>query len=150
MVNVKRIVLMLVILLILTGCQEKAIKIEDVDNIQIQLVKEKSLGKVRTYMLKITNKTDHVIAQNEVYLFYPINKDNGTNQNDLVVRGKNNDLNIQPGCEVKLNFYVPITLLKQELLELSNPNIEMIGYFDKVSLETRFQQIIPLPELQEE
>ena len=126
----------------LVGCKRNKNNLNtfEMDNIHLKVLSEKELDQVKVYSIELSNQTDHVIVQNEVYLSYPLINMTQSKQNDLVVRGRNNKLNIKQNEKVLLDFYIPRNILNTQMIDYENPHMEIIGYSDEVTDKHRFQK----------
>ncbi|WP_432664460.1 hypothetical protein R9X47_28535 [Wukongibacter baidiensis] len=138
--NLLLIGLTLFFLIILSGCKEEVDKIYDNDvNIVVEQVAKSELPEGIGYAIKLKNDSKHVIKQNNVYLYFPIVKNNGNlkSYNPMKVEAKGNKLNIQQNEEVLLNVFVPIECITPELKDVE-PELEIKGYIEEVKDERRF------------
>ncbi|NRD78517.1 hypothetical protein HPT25_14215 [Bacillus sp. BRMEA1] len=92
------------------------------------------------YYIKLTNDSDFVIKQNNVFISFPIKVGQGGYKgNAYKVEAKGNKLDIQPGEEITLNAFMPFEGLgDKSLLRIDNPSIQINGYLDKLDNEHKF------------
>ncbi len=127
-------------MLLLVGCnnnQKLKITAKDLEDIKVELVKkEEEENGINengiNYTLKLKNKSDFIIKQNNVYLSYPIKIDGGKKGNDFKVEAEGNRLNIDPDEEVTLNVYIPHEGLLPSNLLIDKPKIEIKGFLEQV------------------
>lgn len=132
-----------VVLLVLTisGCSNKVTH-EDIDNIKIEVIRESVLPEGISYALKLKNESNEIIVQNNVYVSYPITNADGTQHrsSNWKVEAKGNELNIEPGQEVSLTVFMEAEYYKyNKLIDIGRPNIEVIGYLNKLKPDNQFQ-----------
>ena len=139
----------LIIICSMTGCSDNLSQDridtlhEDIEKIRIEVVNESILKNGISYSLKLINDCDYVIAQNNVYLSFPITNANNNKWSDSgwKVEADGNKLNIEPGQEVLLNVFMSDEFLKyNELICLDRPSVEIKGYLDKVDSMNQFHK----------
>ncbi|SHJ80255.1 hypothetical protein SAMN02745751_03413, partial [Dethiosulfatibacter aminovorans DSM 17477] len=105
---------LLLIICSITGCSDKLSQDridtmhEEIEKIRIEVVNESILNNGISYSLKLINDCDYVIAQNNVYLSFPVTNANNTkwSSSEWKVEADGNKLNIEPGQEVLLNVFM--------------------------------------------
>jgi hypothetical protein len=141
--NIRKIRLLLSVVLlgiILSGCSSKVTH-KDIDNIKIEVIRETVLPGGISYALKLKNDSGEIIIQNNVYVSYPITNAEGTQHksSNWKVEAKGNQLNIKPGQEVVLNVFMEAEYYKyNNLIDVERPNIEVIGYLNKLDADNQF------------
>lgn len=140
-----RIPLLLFVLLnclVVTSCNnEEEVTIQDIDNIRVEFIELKEDLKGMIYTLKVQNNSNHVIIQNNVYVSFPIKVGNGAGSNEFKIEAKNNKINIKPGEEVLLTAFAPKVMYEgNSNIDVTNPDIEIKGYVDKLSERNRFHR----------
>jgi len=141
--NIRKIRLLLSVVLlgiILSGCSSKVTH-KDIDNIKIEVIRETVLPGGISYALKLKNDSGEIIIQNNVYVSYPITNAEGTQHksSNWKVEAKGNQLNIKPGQEVVLNVFMEAEYYKyNNLIDVERPNIEVIGYLNKLDVDNQF------------
>ncbi|MCH1642943.1 hypothetical protein MJ257_22855 [Paenibacillus timonensis] len=141
-----RIPLLLFVLLsclVVISCSnvEEVTPPHDIENIRLKLIELKEDLNGMIYMLKVQNNSNHEIIQNNVYVSFPILVENGTRSNEFKIEAKNNKLNIKPGEEVLLTAFASKEMYEgNSNIDVTNPDIEINGYVDKVSELNRFHR----------
>lgn len=93
--------------------------------------------------MKLINDSNYVIAQNNVYLSFPVTNAINTKwgSSGWKVEASGNKLNIEPGQEVLLNVFMSDEFFKyNELICLDRPSIEIEGYLDEVDDMNQFHK----------
>ncbi len=127
-------------LIILLGCRKEVTEINDNNvNIVVEQVSKSELPAGISYAIRLKNDSKHVIKQNNVYLYFPIVKNNGNSKsnNPMKVEAKGNKLNIQPNEEILLNVFIPIECITPESKDIE-PELEIKGYIEEVKEERHF------------
>lgn len=138
--NLLSVGLILLFLIILSGCRKEVVKIYDNNvNIVVEQVSKSELPQGIAYAIKFKNDSKHVIKQNSVYLYFPIikNNENSKSNNPMKVEAKGNKLNIQPNEEVLLNIFIPFESITSEFKDIE-PELEIKGYIEEVKEERHF------------
>lgn len=128
-------------MLLLVGCnnnQNLKITAKDLEDIKVELVEKEEEHNGVNYTLKLKNKSDFIIKQNNVYLSYPIKIDGGQKGNDFKVEAEGNKLNIDPDEEVTLYIHTPHEGLLPSNLLIDKPKIEIKGFLEQVDKEHIF------------
>jgi hypothetical protein len=147
MKKLKRLVLLVYIIVsivVAVGCSniKEANTIDISEKIKITLANTSKLPEGTGYSLKLKNNSPYLIKQNVVYVSYPIKSGNGVRSNKCKVEAIGNKLDIKPNEEVMLSVFMPIENYKDNpYLDTENPQLEIIGYINKVTEENRFQRI---------
>jgi hypothetical protein len=147
MKKLKRLVLLVYIIVSIVGavgCSniKEANTIDISEKIKITLANTSKLPEGTGYSLKLKNNSPYMIKQNVVYVSYPIKSGNGVRSNKCKVEAIGNKLDIKPNEEVMLSVFMPIEHYKDNpYLDTENPQLEIIGYINKVTEENRFQRI---------
>jgi hypothetical protein len=128
--------------MILSGCKSAIqVKSADIDQIKLELINQSRMPDGIAYTLKLKNLSKFTIAQNNIYVTYPIKTSNGSKGNEFKIEAKNNKLQIKPNEEIILNAIAPIEEIEgNQKLDVENFNIEIIGYIDEVKESRRFQK----------
>ena len=134
--------ILIVLLIFLTACNtETIVKPEDIEQIKIELISKSNLPNGIAYTLKLKNHSKFTIAQNNVFISYPIKTSNGSRGNEFKIVAKNNKLKIESGEEVVLSSFAPVEEYENNKnLDIDNLDIEIIGYVDEVKEARRFQR----------
>jgi len=81
------------IYILLTGCNpEPQVKSSDIDQIKIELIETSIMPQGIAYSLKLKNLSQFTIAQNNVYISYPIKTSTGSKNNPFKIEATNNKL----------------------------------------------------------
>jgi hypothetical protein len=113
----------------------------DIDQIKLELLDKSIMPQGITYAIKLKNLSKFTIAQNNVYVSYPIKTANGSRGNEFKIEARNNKLKIAPKEEIILSAFAPIEEYeKNQNLDIDNFAIEIIGYIEEVEEERRFQK----------
>jgi hypothetical protein len=133
---------LIVMVLIVSGCKsEVQVKSTDIDQIKLELIDQSSMPGGTVYTLKLKNLSKFTIAQNNIYISYPIKTSNGSKGNEFKIEAKNNKLRIKPNEEIILTVNAPIEEIEgNQKLDIENFNVEIIGYIDEVKETKRFQK----------
>jgi hypothetical protein len=136
-------IFVLLIFILLTGCYpEPQVRPTDMDQIKIELIEKSEMPNGIAYTLKLKNLSKFTIAQNNVYISYPIKTSTGSRSNQYKIEAKNNRLQIEPNEEVTLNVLAPIEGFgENQTLDTENFNVEIVGYIGEVKETRRFQKI---------
>ncbi|OXS59765.1 hypothetical protein B1A99_09480 [Cohnella sp. CIP 111063] len=129
--------------ILLTGCYpEPQVRPTDMDQIKIELIEKSEMPYGIAYTFKLKNLSKFTIAQNNVYISYPIKTSTGSRSNEYKIEAKNNRLQIDPNEEVTLNAFAPIEGFgENQTLDTENFNVEIVGYIEEVKETRRFQKI---------
>ena len=139
--NLKLLSSFILTLVLLAGCvSEKNITINDMDKIKLELIEQKTLEEGISYSIKLTNGSDYVIKQNNVFVSFPIKLgETGYKGNDYKVEAEGNKLDIQPGEKITLNVFMPFESMgDKSLLGIDNPSIQLVGYMKTVDGKHQF------------
>jgi hypothetical protein len=130
------------LLSVLTACNsELKVSSNDIDQIKLELTNKSSMPGGIAYTIKLKNLSKFTIAQNTIYLSYPIKTSNGTKGNEFKIEAKNNKLNIKSKEEIIVNVFAPSEETEgNNKLDVENFNIEIIGYIEEVKEGRRFQK----------
>jgi DnaJ-class molecular chaperone len=144
--KIKYFSIILIVLAFLAGCaNENKIEIStnDVQKIEFELIKTQNLNGAIVYTIKMTNGSDFVIKQNNVYVSYPVKtKTAGYQGNEYKVEAKGNKLNIQPGEKIIFHVIMPFDGIgDKSLLGIDNPSIQINGYLGKLDNKHRFGNV---------
>lgn len=135
-------ILAAVFIVVISGCNSKVVLPRDIENIQLELLGGNQAPNGLIYTIKLSNQTDLLIKQNNVYLSFPIKTESGSKGNEFKIEAKNNKLNIKPGEEVLLTVFAPKEMYEgNPSIEVENPTIEINGYFNEVEEQSRFAKI---------
>jgi len=128
--------------ILLTGCySEPQVKSSDIDQIKIELIEKSEMPSGIAYTFKLKNLSKFTIAQNNVYISYPIKTLTGSKGNEFKIKTKNNRLQIKTNEEVVLIAFAPIEGFgENETLDTENFNVEIVGYIEEVKETRRFQK----------
>lgn len=146
MIKAKYLYLSIILIIIVLSAgfyinhKNKEVTLKDYEKINLELIiKERSKEGI-LYSIKLINGSDFVIEQNNVYVSFPIKTGELSSKgNDYKIEAKGNKLDIQPGDVVTLDVYMPFEGIGDiSLLEVESPNIQLIGYLDKVDNKHRF------------
>jgi hypothetical protein len=75
-------IFVLLIFILLTGCYpEPQVRPTDMDQIKIELIEKSEMPNGIAYTLKLKNLSKFTIAQNNVYISYPIKTSTGSRSN---------------------------------------------------------------------
>ncbi|SED09211.1 hypothetical protein [Paenibacillus sp. GP183] len=133
---------LIVILILISGCKSTDhFQPQDLDKIKIVLVDKSEQPSGTAYTFKLSNKSNYVIVENELYLSYPITSNNGLQRqgNKLKVEATGNKLNISPGNELMLNFFVPKEDYQgNQNLDPNHPDLEFKGYLGTLTDSNHF------------
>jgi hypothetical protein len=131
-------------LLFISGCKSTDhFQSQDLDKINIVLIDKSEQPSGTAYAFKLSNKSNYVIVENELYLSYPITSNNGLQSqgNKLKVEGTGNKLNVAPGNELILNFFVPKEDYQgNQNLDPNHPELEFKGYIGKLTDSNHFDK----------
>lgn len=131
----------ILISVLLAGCvNEKKFTINDMEKVNLELIEQKTLEEGISYSIKLINDSDYVIKQNNVFVSFPIKKDESAYKgNDYKVEAKGNKLDIQPGENITLNVFMPFEGIgDKSLLGIDNPSIQLMGYMETVDDKHQF------------
>ncbi|MDQ0914581.1 hypothetical protein [Paenibacillus sp. V4I5] len=137
---IKSKLLSLLIILVLSGCQNDEISVAQLDNIKLEIVNKTNQPEGVSYSIKLTNESGHVIKQNNIYLSFPLKtQDNGILGNTFKIEATGNKLNIKDNEELIVNVFA----LKKGYegnsnLDLDQPYVEIKGYIDEMKGENMF------------
>ncbi|KQU25078.1 hypothetical protein ASG61_18985 [Bacillus sp. Leaf75] len=136
----KLLFVIILIFMLLLGCSNEKASKSDYSNIELKLLKEEKIGKGIAYKVKLTNNSNSVLKQNNVYVYYPIKKrENVYGNNPYKVEAEGNKLDIKPGEKVNLDIYMPLEgIQNQSLIETKKPVIQLRGYLDTVDSKHKF------------
>ncbi|MBM6602317.1 hypothetical protein [Priestia megaterium] len=136
----KLLFVIILIFMMLLGCSNEKASKSDYSNIELKLLKEEKIGKGIVYKVKLTNNSNSVLKQNNVYVYYPIKKrENVYGNNPYKVEAEGNKLDIKPGEKVNLDIYMPLEgIQNQSLIETKKPVIQLKGYLDTVDSKHKF------------
>ncbi|MFB9277608.1 hypothetical protein [Cohnella cellulosilytica] len=139
---VPSIIMISFIFIVLTGCNsEPQVKTTDIDQIKIELIEKSEMPNGTAYTFKLKNLSRFTIAQNNVYLSYPIKTSNGSRGNEFKIEAKNNRLHIKSGEEIILNAFAPAEEWEDNRkLDTENFILDIIGYIGEVKEGRRFQK----------
>ncbi|WP_373232310.1 hypothetical protein [Cohnella sp.] len=113
----------------------------DIDQIKFELLDKTIMPEGIIFAIKLKNLSKFTIAQNNVYISFPIKLSIGSRGNEFKIEAKNNKLQIKPKEEIILNAFAPIEEYeKNQKLDIENFAIEIIGYIEEVKEERRFQK----------
>ncbi|MFC4600842.1 hypothetical protein [Cohnella hongkongensis] len=137
------ILVSLILIILLTGCNsEPQVEPTDLDLIKIEIIEKSKMPNGITYSMKLKNLSKFTIAQNNVYISYPIKTSAGSKGNEFKIEAKNNRLQIEPDEEIFLSAFAPIENYEEnQKLDTENFNLEIIGYIEEVKETRRFQKI---------
>jgi len=138
--KIKLFFLMLLTFTFLISCSNQKATKESYSDIKLELIKEQKLDKGISYKIKLINNSNAVLKQNNVYVYYPIEKrENVYGNNSYKVEAEGNKLDIKPGEKVTLNVFMPLQgIQNQSNIEIKKPVIQLKGYLNKVNNENRF------------
>lgn len=141
--------LLLISTKITTKDEEEAIHVtfDTVDRIEIKLVSEKDMPSGRAYTIQMTNKSDLTIKQNVLYLSFPLISADGKRESTdpFKIETTGNRLDILSSDTVNLHAYIPLEAMPDEIFtEGLQPYMEIVGYFEEVTENTRFMKSGPL------
>ena len=138
--KIKLFFLMLLTFTFLISCSNQKATKEPYSDIKLELIKEQKLDKGISYEIKLINNSNAVLKQNNVYVYYPIEKrENVYGNNPYKVEAEGNKLDIKPGEKVTLNVFMPLLGIQdQSNIETKKPVIQLKGYLDEVNNENRF------------
>jgi len=138
--KIKLFFLMLLTFTFLISCSNQKATKEPYRDIKLELIKEQKLDKGISYEIKLINNSNEVLKQNNVYVYYPIEKrENVYGNNPYKVEAEGNKLDIKPGEKVTLNVFMPLQgIPNQSNIETKKPVIQLKGYLDEVNNENRF------------
>ncbi|KQU25083.1 hypothetical protein [Priestia megaterium] len=138
--KIKLFFLMLLTFTFLISCSNQKATKEPYSDIKLELIKEQKLDKGISYEIKLINNSNAVLKQNNVYVYYPIEKrENVYGNNPYKVEAEGNKLDIKPGEKVTLNVFMPLQgIQNQSNIETKKPVIQLKGYLDEVNNENRF------------
>ncbi len=131
------------IYILLTGCNpEPQVKSSDIDQIKIELIETSIMPQGIAYSLKLKNLSQFTIAQNNVYISYPIKTSTGSMSNPFKIEAKNNKLQIGSEEEIILAAFAPIEIYEENpKLDTENFYVEIVGYIEELKETRRFQKI---------
>jgi hypothetical protein len=118
-----------------------------VNRIEIKLVSEKDMPSGRAYTIQMTNKSNMTIKQNVLYLSFPLISADGKRESTdpFKIKTTGNRLDILPSDTVNLHAYIPLEAMPDEIFtEGLQPYMEIVGYFEEVTENTRFIKSGPL------
>jgi len=138
--KIKLFFLMLLTFTFLISCSNQKATKESYSDIKLELIKEQKLDKGISYKIKLINNSNAVLKQNNVYVYYPIEKrEKVYGNNPYKVEAEGNKLDIKPGEKVTLNVFMPLLGIQdQSNIETKKPVIQLKGYLDEVNNENRF------------
>lgn len=138
--KIKLFFLMLLSFTFLISCSNQKATKEPYSDIKLELIKEQKLDKGISYEIKLINNSNAVLKQNNVYVYYPIEKrENVYGNNPYKVEAEGNKLDIKPGEKVTLNVFMPLQgIQNQSNIETKKPVIQLKGYLNEVNNENRF------------
>ncbi|ATP41021.1 hypothetical protein CSE16_13715 [Solibacillus sp. R5-41] len=139
--NLKLLTSFILTLVLLVGCvSEKNINVNDMDKIKLELIEQNKLDEGISYSIKLTNGSDYVIKQNNVFVSFPIkNGESAYKGNEYKVEADGNKLDIQPGEKITLNVFMRYEGIgDKSLLGIDNPHIQLKGYMHTVDDEHHF------------
>lgn len=131
----------LLLLILLIGCvdKDKDFTTSDLKKITIELDNQESLDDGTSYSLKLVNKSDYTIKQNNVFMSYPLKQNNGYTGNEYKVEAEGNKLDIKPGEEIELKVFAPFKGVgDKDSLSFDTPNILVEGYLETVNEKSKF------------
>ncbi|MCZ8514967.1 hypothetical protein O9H85_21590 [Paenibacillus filicis] len=132
------------LIIILTGCKStNHFQSEDVDKITIDLIEKSEQPSGMVYSFKLMNKSNYLIVQNDLYLSYPITSNHGMQRqgNKLKVEATGNKINIKPGDELMLTFFVPKEDYEgNQNLDPTHPDLEFKGYLGTLTETNHFEK----------
>jgi len=131
---------LLLIVFLLGACSSNSYDIGKVaSQINFEIVERNIDSDGASYSIKLINNSDEIIAQNTVYISYPIKTINGGSKtNQLKVETTGNKLDISPGEEVILSAYISSENFENnENLIVEDPEIQFDGYINKVQSENK-------------
>jgi hypothetical protein len=134
---IKITLLSLLVILGLSGCQK--VSIAQVDNIKLELISTTNQPEGISYSIKLTNKSGHIIKQNNIYLSFPLKTQNGIQGNPFKIETNGNKLNIKDNEELIVNAFAPKKGYEgNSNLDLDHPSVEIKGYIDQMKSENIF------------
>ncbi|RUS41957.1 hypothetical protein [Cohnella sp. AR92] len=140
----KPLVAILLLFLILTACRsDKSLPFtpEESDKITLEVINRAEDLNGVFYTIKLSNKSNHIIKQNNVFFSYPFKTDSGSKGNEFMVEAKNNKLDIKPNEEVILSVFTPKEEYEGNKKILINEcYLEIKGYIDQVKEENQFSK----------
>jgi len=143
-ISIKNLFCFTLFILMITACSvEKPIEPNEVDKITLEIIDRTELPEGISYIIKLSNKSKHLIKQNNVYFSYPIKIENGSKGNEFKVEAKNNKLDIKPNEEILLNVFTPIEEYKgNNKITITECNLEIQGYIEEVKEINHFGKTI--------
>ena len=142
------------LLLITAACQAPvAAEQIDIDDIQVSVSEPTPSANSLIYTIDVVNNSEVTIKQLTVLLgFYPPNSemDSEGDYSRLMFYckpGVSAGINIEPGDAARYTAVIPISLLKEELINFNDLRIHLIGYAHEVG-EHRFEKQGPLSAFQ--
>lgn len=120
---------------------------DTVDRIEIQLISQKDMPSGRAYTIQMTNRSDMTIKQNVLYLSFPLISADGKieSTNPFKIEMTGNRLDILPGDTVSLHAYIALEAMSDKIFTKElKADIEIVGYFEEVTENTRFMKSAPL------
>ena len=143
-----------VLLLIFSSCPAPSSAAQiDIDDIQVSVSDPHPSTNSLTYTIDVVNNSKVMIKELSVLLgFYPPSNemDSKGDYNRLMFYckpGVSAGINIEPGDVTSYTAVIPISLLKEELINFNDLRIHLIGYAHEVG-ENRFEKSGPLSGFQ--
>lgn len=129
----------LLVIFVLSGCQNDKISTTQLDNIKLEILIKTNQPEGVSYSIKLTNKSGHVIKQNNIFISFPIKTQNEVLGNPFKIEASGNKLNIKDNEEIIVTAFV----LKKGYegnsnLDLDHPYVEIKGYIDEMKSENIF------------
>jgi hypothetical protein len=73
----------------------------------LELISTTNQPEGTSYSIKLTNKSGHIIRQNNIYLSFPFKTQNGIQGNPFKIDANGNKLNIKDKEELVVNAFAP-------------------------------------------
>ncbi len=129
----KKILMVIIVLILLSGCSKSKYEQFDDHKIQISLVNSQILGNTRTYSVKLKNNGNFTMKNTVIFLSYQKKVSNGTQSNPFKVEAKStlgNQNLIKPGDEVQFEFIAPVGDYFPDIsmFDIDHPYIEFRGF----------------------
>lgn len=133
---------MSIIVVLVSACTtEPQVKSTDINQIKLEIIDKSNRPDGYTYTILLKNLSQFTIAQNNVFISYPIKTNSGTKGNEFKIEAKNNKLHIKPKEEITLIVFAPFEAFEgNQNLEIENFNIEIVGYIEDVIESRRFHK----------
>lgn len=142
-----KIIVIIMTLVLLIGCSNKDIDDmeSNIDLIEVIILDKHESGNDTYYSLELINNTNFRIEAIDLMMgfsVYPEVQSKGYSS-DIMFNAKSDEgpYGIESNTSRIYRVHVPVAFLKEEMVNLEDVEISLVGYFDEIKDENRFQKM---------